>query len=292
MYIQVIMTFFSELVAAFRRIEDSGICVVDGMEYAVNIKTVVVADMSFLWKYCGRGNACGNGSFCWLCKCHAKTRHLGYPGGCRTCRDAGEAYNDHGEQSCRHWEAHTPEFEKWESARFNYLEEEVGGTIPLSSLPSWNDVQQLREECDARCTGENDRKVLKKAKTEEQLERFLLARCRGGSKLTSNKLQGARHCDVKIVRKDLEERNMLQRNMNEGEMRATMEVRLRLEDEWKRLRIIRKDTRFLNGGDGGVQNELDRILVDLLHAPMRMNEKVPPLPSKPKWRVTGGLKKH
>ena len=207
-------------------------------------------------------------------------------------RDAGEAYNDHGEQSCRHWEAHTPEFEKWESARFNYLEEEVGGTIPLSSLPSWNDVQQLREECDARCTGENDRKVLKKAKTEEQLERFLLARCRGGSKLTSNKLQGVRHCDIKIVRKDLEERNMLQRNMNEGEMRATMEVRLRLEDEWKRLRIIRKDTRFLNGGDGGVQNELDRILVDLLHAPMRMNEKVPPLPSKPKWRVTEGLKKH
>ena len=119
----------------------------------------------------------------------------------------------------------------------------------MSSLPSWNDVQQLREECNARCAGENDSKILKKAKTEEQLERFLLARRRGGSELTPNKLQGARHCDIKIIRKDfLEERNMLQGNVSEGQIRATMEVRLRLEDERKRLRILRKDTRFLNGG--------------------------------------------
>jgi hypothetical protein len=90
-----------------------------------------------------------------------------------------------------------------------------------------------------------------------------------------------RHCDVKIVRKDLEERNMLKGNMSEGQMRATMEVRLRLEEERKRLRILRKDTRFLNGGDGGVQNELDRTLVGLLRAPMRMNEKVPPSLSLP-----------
>ena len=52
----------------FKDIEDKGHCEVDGVEYEVPIKTVVVADMSFVWKYAKRGNACGAGSFCWLCK--------------------------------------------------------------------------------------------------------------------------------------------------------------------------------------------------------------------------------
>ena len=155
-----------------------------------------------------------------------------------------------------------------------FLEKEVGGSIPLSSLPRWNDVEQLRDECQARCS-DKDKPVLKKAKTEEALERFLFARTRGGSELTSNALKGVRYCNIQIVKKDLEERGMAVAGVDDATMRARMEVRLRLEGEWKGLRILRKDERFLEGDDGSVQNDLSRVLIDLLHAPMRMNEKVP-----------------
>jgi len=155
-----------------------------------------------------------------------------------------------------------------------FLEKEVGGSIPLSSLPRWNDVAQLRDECQARCS-DKDKPVLKKAKTEEALERFLFARTRGGSELTSNALKGVRYCNIQIVKKDLEERGMAVAGVDDATMRARMEVRLRLEEEWKGLRILRKDEMFLEGDDGAVQNDLSRVLIDLLHAPMRMNEKVP-----------------
>jgi hypothetical protein len=45
-----VMPHFHDLVAAFKEIEDRGFVVVDGEEYQVPIKVVVVADMSFIWK--------------------------------------------------------------------------------------------------------------------------------------------------------------------------------------------------------------------------------------------------
>ena len=57
------MDLFNQLVGTFRRIEEDGYCEVGNIQYEVKIKTVVVADMSFLWKFCGRGHASGRGSF-------------------------------------------------------------------------------------------------------------------------------------------------------------------------------------------------------------------------------------
>ncbi len=49
------MPYFKELVDAFYEIEKNGHCIVDGVIYPVHISVKVVADMSFLHKYLGRG---------------------------------------------------------------------------------------------------------------------------------------------------------------------------------------------------------------------------------------------
>lgn len=179
-------------------------------------------------------------------------------------------YNEHGYQQCRHWEPHTTKFEEWERERFEHLEATID--VPLSSLPAWNDVAVLREECRLRCKPCDETK-LKKATTAEKLERFLLARCRKGSELSANKLMGVRHCKIDVVTEDLRERKMLTRDMGEAEQREAMEARLRLECEYKRMKVLRQDQRFLNGS-GNLSDDLGRVIIDTLHAPMRMNEKV------------------
>jgi hypothetical protein len=63
-----LMPHFHALVSTFKEIEERGYCEVDGVQYEVPIKVVVVADMSFVWKYTERGCASGSGSFCWMCK--------------------------------------------------------------------------------------------------------------------------------------------------------------------------------------------------------------------------------
>ena len=172
---------------------------------------------------------------------------------------------------CRHWDPHTPDFEMWEKERFEYLESTI--QVPMSKLPAWNDVATLRQECALRCApGSQDLKALKKM-TGERLERFLLSRCRAGSELSGNGNVGVRHCPIEIVTEDLKERNMWSSNMGEGEQRAVMEVRLRLEDEYKMMKVLRNDKRF-EQQRGDLTDDLDRVIIDTLHAPMRMNEKV------------------
>ena len=144
--------------------------------------------------------------------------------------------------------------------------------VPLSSLPVWNDSATLREECSLRCCSEADEKKLKLCKTMEKMEGFLLGRCRGGCQLTSNSTQGVRTCNVDIVVEDLKERGLYTRNMNEAEQRKLMEATLRLEDEAKRMKVLRRDKRFEEGR--GMSTDIERVIIDTLHAPMRMNEKV------------------
>jgi hypothetical protein len=77
---------------------------------------------------------------------------------------------------------------------------------------------------------------------------------------------------VDIVREDLKERGSHTRNMNEAEQRKVMEATLRLEDEAKRMKALRRDKRFEEGR--GVSTDIERVIIDTLHAPVRMNEKV------------------
>ena len=81
------MPLFEELVDTFVAIEKQQYCVVDGKEYEVFIKVLVVADMMFLQKFTGHGGGCASTThFCMYCSCISKFRHEGEPGGCEDCR--------------------------------------------------------------------------------------------------------------------------------------------------------------------------------------------------------------
>jgi hypothetical protein len=69
------MPYFEGLVAAFVDIEQKGYCTVDGVQYPIYMRCVVVADMAFLHKYLGLGVGSAKTKticFCFMCssKCH------------------------------------------------------------------------------------------------------------------------------------------------------------------------------------------------------------------------------
>jgi hypothetical protein len=89
------MPYFEELVAAFVDIEQKGYCTVDGVQYPIYIRCVVVADMAFLHKYLGRGGGSAKTiCFCFMCSSKCHYRHKGYPGGYWKCRRTKCVYDD------------------------------------------------------------------------------------------------------------------------------------------------------------------------------------------------------
>ncbi len=74
------MTLFEQLVDTFVEIEKQQFCVVDGKEYEIFIKVLVVADIMFLQKFTGHVGGCASTThFCMFCSCISKFRHEGQP---------------------------------------------------------------------------------------------------------------------------------------------------------------------------------------------------------------------
>ena len=174
------MPYFDEFVAAFREIEKRGYCVVDKMEYKVNIRSFVVGDLAFEQKYLARGGGSYKTTrFCFMCSNTCHFRHKGYPGGCIKCRKLGQVYDEEtGVQKCLCHDVCTPEFLLWEKERFEDLSQRVATTIPMTKIPPWESVGVLRSECVKRCVTPQDRQRLNKMTTEAQMQRWLLAKCR------------------------------------------------------------------------------------------------------------------
>ena len=174
------MPYFDKLVNAFMQIEKDGFCTVDGVEYPIHIRCVVVADMSFLHKFLGRGGSSGTTTcFCFMCSSKCHFRHKGYPGGCLKCRKTKQVYDvGSGCQKCLHHDVCTPEFLEWERVRFHDLCARVVPNIPLSKLPFWESVPALRAECIRRCDSAAERMCVSGKSTEAHLQKWLLAKCR------------------------------------------------------------------------------------------------------------------
>ncbi len=113
------------------KIEEQGYCMYDNERKYVNIKCVIVADMSFLHKYLNRGGGSATTTcFCFMCSSKSYYRHKGYPGGCQKCRRNNSVYNtETGVQSCLHHDVCTPEFLKWEESRFDDLTKRFSKTF-------------------------------------------------------------------------------------------------------------------------------------------------------------------
>ena len=176
-----IMPYFDEMVAAFMEIEKRGYCMYENERKYVNIKCVVVADMSFQQhKYLQRGGGSPSTTcFCFMCSSNRYYRDKCYPGGCRKCRGTNKVYDkETGVQTCLHHDVCTPEFLLWETARFEDLTKRVSTNIPLSKLPPWESVSALRSECYKRCKSPQEKAKVEAKTTEAQLQRWLLTRCK------------------------------------------------------------------------------------------------------------------
>ena len=146
------MPLFEQLVDYFVEIENQQFCVVDGKEYEVFIKVLVVADMMYLQKFTGHGGGCATTTyFCMFCSCMSKFRHEGQPGGCEDCRNRRKVYDNKGVQICLHHDVITPEVLIEQRARLAYLKEKLGRSYPLSKKPVWENLQGLRQACLDRC---------------------------------------------------------------------------------------------------------------------------------------------
>ncbi len=79
-----------------------------------------------------------------------------------------------------------------------------------------------------------------------------------------------------VVAEDLRLRNVRHARMTDTQKRHTLEKLLREEEELMRLQMYLRDERFTQAleNDPDHHNKLNKTLLDVLHMPMRTNEKV------------------
>jgi hypothetical protein len=274
-----LMKYFDLMVASFREIQERGYCVVGTERHEVFIDVVVVADMSYLHKYLRRGggsHSCTN--FCFLCSINRKYRQEGYPGGCLKCRSNDNVYDKTtGAQQCRHHDVCDRDFLQWETDRLQYLEANVKPRIPMTSKPFYESLDSLREVCLKRCRTQRELDQVSKKKTYATLEKWLLAdgRMREGADLSCNIHTGIRICPMSLVTEDLRLRGVQVTGESEVSQRHTLELLLREEEEYLKLQMYVRDNRFRDLlHESGHRTELRKTILDMLHCPMRTNEKV------------------
>jgi hypothetical protein len=274
-----LMTYFDCMVECFRDIEKRGYCVVDNVRHEVYIEVIVVADMSYLHKFLRRGggsHSCTN--FCFLCSISSKFRHEGYPGGCLNCRFKNIVYNPTtGTQQCHHHDVCDKNFLEWESLRQAYLEANVKPRIPPTNRPYYECFESLKEQCLLRCKTVGETTKVTKIKTIATLEKWLGAegRTREGCDLSCNIHTGIRICPLSLVREDLQLRGIAHMDMTNDNQRHALELLLREEEEYLKMHMYVRDNRFKElHNDTGLRGELHKVILDVLHCPMRTNEKV------------------
>jgi len=96
-----------------------------------------------------------------------------------------------------------------------------------------------------------------------------------GCTLTVNPEHGIRYCAMDMVKCDLLQRKEKITRKSDQQLRQKLELMLREEEEWESMVMYRRDTRFAGvEGEYNHKLQLDRTILDMLHAPMRMHEKV------------------
>ncbi len=173
-------------------------------------------------------------------------------------------------------------FTSWQSERYLELCELVPA-LPLSVLPAWESVNELRNECMKRCVGDHahelagiSRKAGKNHYTGQDLTNWITRYYRGGCTLSNDKKTGVMHCDIAIVNKCLRERNIACDGFNGEGRRLCMQGILQLEHEYTKMTMYMRDQRFSSTHPSALGIPMDRIILCLLHLhlPMRTHEKV------------------
>jgi hypothetical protein len=176
-----------------------------------------------------------------------------------------------GVQKCPHHDIISEEELKRAADRLDVLRAEIKPKIPLTARPVWKNVDELRELCLERSDSEVERQEICKLR-EMELEKMLLRKTCIGCELGDSPSNGVRKCDLSLVKEELQVRDMSTTGTSR-ELRAKLTARLQLEQEYFGLESATRDERF-NVEDWGVLQDPSRHLLDLLHLPMRTNEKM------------------
>jgi hypothetical protein len=166
---------------------------------------------------------------------------------------------------------------QWESERLAYLEANVMPRIPKCAKPYYECFASLMEECLLRYQTPRQRAQVSKKKTLGTLEKWLLeeGRTREGCDLSCNIHTGIRICPLALVSEDLNLRGIDTSGMTDTEQRHALEMLLREEEEYLKLKMYQRDHRFRNLlDDTDHRSQLHKTVLDMLHCPMRTNEKV------------------
>lgn len=275
------MPYFHLLVTEFLRIEEQKFCEVNGVRYPVYLKITVIADLSFLHKYTQRGGGShASTCFCMMCGALRNFKHYGYPGGCMDCRAKGIVYDNDGIQRCLHYDACTCEFLEWQAARYAELCLLIP-VFPLTSLPAWEDVTQLRLECLKRCVGPLQgyhSKIAKKGAgkmTARELSDWIMSVTRDDATLSNSKSTGVMYCPIAVVKASLTARNIpFHSRTTVSALRLQLREILKLEQEHTRMTMHMKDGRFTSSHVSASAIPVERLILCTLHLPMRTHEKV------------------
>ena len=277
-----LMPYFHRLVDEFLQIERQQYCVVNDQKYTVYLHIIVIADLSFLHKYTRRGGGShASTCFCMFCGAFRNFKHLGYPGGCLDCRARGAVYGADGIQICPHYDACTEEFLAWQKERYCELSKLVP-EFPLSSLPPWANVAQLRDECLKRCVGplagfraRIGKTSGKDKMTARELSDWIFRATRDDATLSNSKETGVMYCPMRVVEASLKSRKV---NIRPGTDPLMVRLKLRdilkLEQEYSRMTMHMQDERFGANHASANAITMERLVLCLLHLPMRTHEKV------------------
>jgi hypothetical protein len=107
---------------------------------------------------------------------------------------------------------------------------------------------------------------------EEELQQLLLRRTSTGCVLGDHLFNGVHNCDIKMERSEMAARRILALDDDRRDRKSLM-YRLQLEEEYLLLQLADKDTKFDGESDGPLADPT-RHLIDVLHLPMRTNEKM------------------
>ena len=94
--------------------------------------------------------------------------------------------------------------------------------------------------------------------------------------MSCNVHTGVRIAPISLVQEDLRLRHIKYGHMKDGEKRHTLEMQLREEEEYLKLQMYLRDERFAHSlqTDPQFHNKFYKTIIDVLHMPMRTNEKV------------------
>ena len=201
----------------------------------------------------------------------------GQPGGRDSCLAKGIVYDGQGYQICTHWDLCTPKVQLRMRARLQVLTERVGDSIPLQVLPKFKTKPEMVEEC-------LKRKLIKKKSNHsaQKLQSFLLDFCRVGVRLEGRPEYQIDTCSEQCLNKELmdrgrtpEEKSQLGNGTVE-EKRSRLRRRLLEENEYFDLKYVLKEDEFkfrMNDEDH-IYTDVERNVMCVLHAVMRMHEKI------------------